>query len=66
MKVFSAACWKNSSNNLFENLSLALVFSAIILMQSLKILAIFLGFMTYLVIKGEYLMNQIVPRLSDI
>ena len=30
-KEFSLACWRNSSNDLFENLTFALVFSAMVL-----------------------------------
>ena len=30
-KQFSFGCWRNSSNDLFENLSFALVFSAVVL-----------------------------------
>ena len=40
-KEFSLGCWRNSSNDLCENLTVALVFSAMV-----KMLAVFLGFDT--------------------
>ena len=58
---------RNSSNNLFENLIFALVFSAIVLKESLKMLAIFFGFVTVSLMnmKDEYLVKQIVSSISD-
>ena len=45
-KEFSLACWRNPSNDLFENLIFALVFSAIVLKETLKMLAVFFDFVT--------------------
>ena len=58
---------RNISNNLFENLIFALVFSAIVLKESLKMLAIFFGFVTVSLMnmKDEYLVKQIVSSISD-
>ena len=58
---------RNISNNLFENLIFALVFSAIALKESLKMLAIFFGFVTVSLMnmKDEYLVKQIVSSISD-
>ena len=58
---------RNISNNLFENLIFALVFSAIVLKESLKMLAIFFGFVTVSLMnmKDEYLVKQIVSGISD-
>lgn len=43
-RKFSLACWRNPSNDLFENLIFALVFSAIVLKETLKMLEVFFDF----------------------